>query len=274
MVDGTVWGRGSVDMLNITATMAVTVRHLAMGGFRPRGSLIYLAAADEEALRQTYGVPLPDEPPSRSDQDRLRGDGRGRGPAPEPVRAQSSSLAVGEKGSNWRRVIVRGTPGHGSMPYGSDNALITAAEVVRRIAAYRPKTTILDVWRRYVASLDLDPALAAALVDPERVLEAATQMEVPGFARIAHACTHTTFSPNLDPRRDEGERRTALSGRSEVDIRSLPGVSPTEVDAMLAEAIGDLAGRVEVQAQCADEGSITSSDTPPAHALARCAWPR
>jgi hypothetical protein len=28
---------------------------------------------------------------------------------------------------------MHGTPGHGSMPYGSDNALVTAAEVVRRL---------------------------------------------------------------------------------------------------------------------------------------------
>jgi hypothetical protein len=40
----------------------------------------------------------------------------------------------------------------------------------------------------------------------------------------------------------------------EVDIRPLPGVSPTEVNAMLTEATGDLAERVEMQAQCADEG--------------------
>jgi len=48
IIDGEVWGRGAVDMLNLTATMAVAFRHLALSGFRPRGTLIYLAVADEE----------------------------------------------------------------------------------------------------------------------------------------------------------------------------------------------------------------------------------
>ncbi len=50
-----VWGRGAVDMLNLTASMAVATKRLAASGFRPRGTLIYLAVADEEALG-TYGA--------------------------------------------------------------------------------------------------------------------------------------------------------------------------------------------------------------------------
>ena len=49
LVDGEVWGRGAVDMLNLTASMAVAVGRLADDGFRPKGTLIYLAVADEEA---------------------------------------------------------------------------------------------------------------------------------------------------------------------------------------------------------------------------------
>src|SRR5258707_4592119 len=49
LVDGVVWGRGAIDMLNLTSTMAVATRRLAKDGFRPRGTLIYLAVADEEA---------------------------------------------------------------------------------------------------------------------------------------------------------------------------------------------------------------------------------
>src|SRR5712691_8833342 len=49
IVDGFVWGRGAVDMLNLTASQAVAFRRLADSGFRPKGTLIYLAVADEEA---------------------------------------------------------------------------------------------------------------------------------------------------------------------------------------------------------------------------------
>ncbi len=49
LVDGEVWGRGAIDMLNLTASMAVATKHLARSGFRPRGDLLYFAVADEEA---------------------------------------------------------------------------------------------------------------------------------------------------------------------------------------------------------------------------------
>ena len=42
LVDGEVWGRGAIDMLNLTASMAVATRRLAAEGFRPDGTLVYL----------------------------------------------------------------------------------------------------------------------------------------------------------------------------------------------------------------------------------------
>src|SRR5205085_3221894 len=50
LVDGEVWGRGAVDMLNLTASMAIATRHLADTGWKPEGTLLYFAVADEEAL--------------------------------------------------------------------------------------------------------------------------------------------------------------------------------------------------------------------------------
>ena len=39
LVDGEVWGRGAIDMLNLTASMAVATKHLARQGLRPKGTL-------------------------------------------------------------------------------------------------------------------------------------------------------------------------------------------------------------------------------------------
>ena len=41
VIDGEVWGRGAIDMLDVTASMAVAVRHLLTSGFRPKGTFIY-----------------------------------------------------------------------------------------------------------------------------------------------------------------------------------------------------------------------------------------
>ncbi|MDO8478649.1 MAG: M20/M25/M40 family metallo-hydrolase [Candidatus Rokubacteria bacterium] len=266
VVDGIVWGRGATDMLNITSTMAVATRRLAKSGFKPRGTLIYLAVADEEA-GSVYGASYL----TREKFDAVKADyvitESGGVPIPTPSGIKLP-VTVGEKGVNWRRLVVKGTPGHGSMPFRTDNALVTAAEVVRRVAAYQPKPKILDEWRRYVAELELPKELEAALTDPGRVLEAVRHLEPLGLARMAHACTHTTFSPNVV---HGGSKINVIPDRIaiDIDIRALPGVSPLDVDAMLKEALGDLASRVDIEAPRGQEGSTTSLDTPLGEALSR-----
>ncbi|WP_455382792.1 M20/M25/M40 family metallo-hydrolase, partial [Salinispira pacifica] len=47
--DGHVWGRGALDMLNMTAAMAVAVAEQAAEGVSLPGDLLYLAVADEES---------------------------------------------------------------------------------------------------------------------------------------------------------------------------------------------------------------------------------
>ncbi len=64
LVDGMIWGRGAVDMLNLTASMAVAFRRLADSGFTPKGTISYLAVADEEAPRR-LGRRLADRPRAR-----------------------------------------------------------------------------------------------------------------------------------------------------------------------------------------------------------------
>ena len=83
LIDGEVWGRGAVDMLNLTASMAVATKRLAATGFRPKGTLVYLAVADEEALGS-----LGRRPPGRA--RGRRGAGRLRD---HRVRAASRSRA-------------------------------------------------------------------------------------------------------------------------------------------------------------------------------------
>src|SRR5215213_9880631 len=54
--EGFLWGRGSVDMKNETATRAVTMAVLARAGFRPNGDLLFVAEADEEDGAEEVGL--------------------------------------------------------------------------------------------------------------------------------------------------------------------------------------------------------------------------
>ena len=120
LIDGWVWGRGAVDMLNLTASMAVGVRRLAESGFRPDGTLTYLAVADEEALGAHGAGWLTDH----------------------AVDAVGADYVITEAGwlprSGWRRAEAPGdgggegrllvpadrarVAGHASQPYKTDNA--------------------------------------------------------------------------------------------------------------------------------------------------------
>src|SRR5438105_9278046 len=248
LVDGEVWGRGAVDMLNLTASMAVATRHLLTDGFRPRGTLTYLAVADEEALG-TYGAAwmLRERP------DAVRSDfvvtemGGFRMPLPSSG-GPKLPVMVAEKGTYWCKLRVRGTPGHGSMPLRTDNALVKAAEVVRRIAEFQPQTEVHEVWQRFVEGADLPDDLAAMLLDPARIRIFYESAPDVGLARMVHACTHTTFAPTMV----RGGVKTNVipdTVELEVDIRTLPGQKAADIQEMLSEAQGDLAGSDQIQAQ-------------------------
>ena len=268
LVDGIVWGRGAVDMLNLTSTMAVATRRLAASGWRPRGTLIYLAVADEEAGGSLGAGHLVEHHADAVKCDYVITESGG---VPIPTKSgHTLKVTVGEKGANWRRLVVHGTPGHGSRPFRTDNALVTAARVIQRLAEYRPQARILDAWRGYVEALDLEPGLTEALTDPDRVWETARDLDNLALAREAHACTHTTFSPNIA---HGGSKVNVIPDRVaiDVDIRSLPGIEPAEVEAMIAEALGDLADRVTVETPSDRRrgGTVSPTDTPLMAAIAR-----
>ena len=67
-----------------------------------------------------------------------------------------------------------------------------------------------------------------------------------GLARIAYACTHTTFAPTVV---HGGTKTNVIPDRVdiEVDIRTLPGQSGEHAHKMLLDAIGDLADKVEIE---------------------------
>jgi acetylornithine deacetylase/succinyl-diaminopimelate desuccinylase-like protein len=259
LVDGEVWGRGAIDMLNLTASMAVAFRQLARDGFRPRGDLIYFAVADEESGSAHGARWMADH-----ESDAIRADfvltengglHSGSGDAPYV------GVNVGEKGVAWRRLRVRGTPGHGSAPYRSDNALVKAAAVVQRLAEYRPAPKFHELWRERVETLGVDDELAAMLLDPAQIDAVLAALPSSGTAAHLHACTHTTFSPNVT--RGVGKTNVIPDCVDiEVDIRTLPGEGAAEVQAHLDKALGDLAQKVEVEILMNDPASISTVNTP------------
>ncbi len=253
-----VWGRGAIDMLNLTSSMAVAFKHLASSGYRPRGDVIYFAVADEEAgghhgaewmLNNERDVVMADYVLTE-----MGGFGFNHGSG------RSVLINVAEKGAGGVRLTVRGTPGHGSMPLEADNALLKAAEVLRRLGAHRPQPQLDDLWVGLLDALGLEGETRAALMDPERVWDTAVALGDLG-GKMLHACSHMSISPNVV---HGGQKLNVIPDAVsiDVDIRTLPGQDADYVRGELEAAIGDLADQVEITVLNDRAASRSPHDTP------------
>jgi len=259
LVDDMVWGRGAVDMLNLTSSMAVAVRNVARSGFKPKGTLIYFGVPDEEAAG-IYGAKyMCEEEPDAIRCDYLVTEMGGFrfGGAETPQRV----VTVGEKGTYWCKITVQGTPGHGSMPARTDNALVKAAEVVRRLASYKPPTTLHAQWREFIQHMEFPPELAGALSDPQAIDKLVETSPDVGLARMVHAMTHTTIAPTV---LNAGVKANVIPDNAllQVDIRTLPGQTGEDIQAMLRDALGDLYENIDIDPMSAMPASFSSIDTP------------
>ena len=236
--DGFVWGRGAVDMLNLTAAMAVAFKPYLTGEKEPMpGDLLYLAVADEEAGGKLGAKWLVDH-----HWDAVGCDYQLTEIAYPPVATPAGPaypVAVAEKGAYWRILTARGVPGHGSQPYGRENAVVDLGRAIARLAEAPTPVAISDEWRAILEVLGLGPELTGALLDPDLVdaaIEAIAATD-PAMSRLVHALTHLTVSPNV-VRGGVKSNVIAEEGTAEIDIRTLPGQDETTVDDHLRKVLG------------------------------------
>ena len=252
LIDGFVWGRGSLDMLGHVATMSLALRDHARVGRRGGGDVVLAAVADEEAFGAHGAGWLVDHAA-----DAVRADWviteTGGTAIPSQDGPRLSVLAA-EKGA-WRvRIIVAGEPGHASMPFGSVNALTVAAQVCTRLAEHEPAVRITQPWREFVEG-GWDERIRPLLLDSDRV--DATVALLPSFAaRAVHALTRMTAT--VTSIGAEGSSNTIPGAAAiDVDVRVLPGQDADDVEQFISEALGSL--RHDVQVELASGFGATSS---------------
>lgn len=238
LVGGEVWGRGAVDMLYLTAAFACVVREVALAPHPPRGDLVLLAVADEEAGGE-YGLKwlLREHPEAIRVTEALSETGGMR-------MGGHVAIDVAEKGSAGRRLVVRGRPGHASIPFGAESAAVNAGSVLQRLALVEPEVELGPLWDAFVAARVADPLLAERMRDPVRLDTALG--ELGGIAGYAHAISRITISPT---KLRAGQAHNVIPGEAtiDLDIRTLPGTTDESVDELLLDMLGDDAEGVEIQ---------------------------
>ena len=258
--EGSIWGRGSVDMLHLTSAMAVVTRRLAeevsRGGVRPAGTLIFVAAADEEA-RGGLGVPWIGE--HRSDafpwdaQLSEMGGAHIRG-----ARGKDSVVViVGEKGAAQRRLHVRGDAGHGSIPLGRVSAVEMLAQVSRALSQAQWPQASDEIWAGFVRAFEFDSELEESLISGTY---RGDYGEFGDLAAYAHAISHMTVAQTV-VRAGGPINVLPSSGELELDIRTLPGQSDDDVDRAITEALGELAEHVTIERLLSERATASSIET-------------
>ncbi|WKK62268.1 M20/M25/M40 family metallo-hydrolase [Corynebacterium sp. P3-F1] len=273
-----IYGRGATDMLFITAAMAAVTREVAVAaeesGTPPRGTLTFVACADEEARGGLgAGWIAENEPEAFSWRNCLSETGgshipvQGVGNAGDTGSAGDTDSAdgagakdaivvvVGEKGAAQRRITIHGDAGHGSAPYGRELTVGLIGEVARRLSAIEPDVVSDDLWQGYIRSFRFDPATEAALIAGENY-------EALGpLARYSHAMSHLTVAPTV---LHAGGAINVLPSTAyiELDIRPLPGQGQGDVDKLLLEALGDLAERVDIEHLITEDATVSPASGP------------
>lgn len=168
--DGSVWGRGAIDMKNSVAVLVAIARHWARTGQQPPRDVVLAFTADEEDTAQYGATWLVDQ-----HRDLLAGCTEAVGESGGFTFHAGGGLRIypiasAERGTAWLRLTSRGQAGHGSKP-NSANAVARLAAAMTRISDYR--------W-----PVRLTPTVSAA-IEAIREAVAAGSGETPGPANSA-----------------------------------------------------------------------------------------
>jgi acetylornithine deacetylase/succinyl-diaminopimelate desuccinylase-like protein len=228
LVDGEVWGRGALDMKGEVAASAVALASLAREGWRGKGDLIFVAAADEE-VGDGFGLSwLCEEHPDAVRSDYSVNEGGG-----ERVVLGGRAYylcSVAEKMTSPFELRVHGRAGHASMPGIADNALVKAAAYIERLGGFSEEPRLIPEAEGFFrVVLGEVPVAGDALAAAREVGSIAGELVEPLLA--------ATVSPTMIR---ASAKRNVIPAVCviEIDCRLLPGQTAAEAE----QAIRDLLG--------------------------------
>jgi acetylornithine deacetylase/succinyl-diaminopimelate desuccinylase-like protein len=249
--DDEVWGRGALDMKSQVAANAVALASLAREGFQPAGDLIFAATADEE-VGDGFGLMwLCAEHPEAVRCDYAINEGAG-----DRLDFEGSIYylcSTAEKMTAPFNVRVHGRSGHASMPGIADNALVSAARLIERIAEYRPEPQLQQEVEAFLRTVLGEVPAAEDVVARARAVH-------PIAAELVEPLLAPTFAPTMISASQKRNVIPALCAIA-VDCRLLPGQSPEAVAGIVSEVLGsDIA--YDVEWLTAEGGTRSALDTP------------
>jgi acetylornithine deacetylase/succinyl-diaminopimelate desuccinylase-like protein len=213
IVDGYLYGRGTVDMKDFDAMLLSVLEARQRAGWAPRRPIVFAFTADEEAGGRSGAHWLVDEHPVWL-ADCTQAIGEVGGFSTDVAGRRLYLIESGEKGIAWLRLTARGAAGHGSMRH-PDNAIARLAQAVAAIGAYewpaQPGPAMRQLLEKVRELAD------SASDDPDKLIA-----ELGPAARMIGAGIRNTTNPTM---LQAGYKVNVVPGEAQawVDGRFLPG---------------------------------------------------
>ena len=152
--DGFIYGRGVIDMLYIVASQIITFCKIFQEKKPIKGDLMLLIVSDEEAggkfgtnhFLKNHADKL------ELEKHKVYAITEGGGSI---LYNNLLQLRVGERGTFWKRLVFKGTPGHGAFPFMTDNAIYKASKAATQIYDYLHTSmpVVIEPVRLFLESL-------------------------------------------------------------------------------------------------------------------------
>ncbi len=262
--DGSIWGRGAIDMLFIVATQVCAFARLSEEKFQPKGDFILLIVADEETGGEFGAKWMIENKPDIINIGKRKmysvTESGGMKIAPGKY-----IFITGEKGAAWKVLKFKGTPGHGSMPFASDNAVLKASEAALLLTDYCDNK--IPVETKYLANLVKGMGMNIFVrfaITNKRLLPLFLKLlkkKNPQMSKLLHSLSRMTISPNII----EGGSKTniiATNAELRLDIRTLPEHDEEYVLKHIKKGLGKLSDEVVIE-EPKDEGIFSSGSESP-----------
>ena len=252
VVDGFLWGRGSLDMKSQVAAEAVAAVTLARDGWRPaRGTLKLVFVADEETGGDVGAQWLTTTHPDKSRCDFLINEGGG-----ESFEYQGRRLygvCCAEKGVFRFNVTAHGTAGHASLPRTGDNALLKLAPVLAKLADQPESYEVTDGPAALLRGIGEDPA------DPGAAMARLGAIE-PRLRTLIEPMFGVTLTPTMA---SASGKINVIPSRAQVrvDCRVPPGLGEDAARRRIAHVLGEQTNGLSIEFTEEIEGNQSSLDS-------------
>lgn len=239
IVDGDLWGRGTLDDKGAAAMMTVALLRAKAQGITPPGDIIFTVLADEEADADYGAKFLVEDHPEHFEGARFA-IGEGGGVSVTMGGKKCYVIMLAEKQICWMRLTLRGRAGHGSVPLRGQ-AMAKLSRVLRVLDRKQLPVHITPTVRQMITGMSDALPFPQNLV-LRQLLNPALTDRVLGLLgdKGAHlsASLHNTASPTIVR---GGEKINVIPGKItlELDGRLLPGFTPDDMTRELRALLGN-----------------------------------